>query len=218
MPTSRQDDVQVDTTLAESEAASGNSIKPQDNDEEQSAQPLSKKAQKRAAKAALFAERKLERRAREKAAKKEKKRELAQKRAAGELAEDEEDAQRKKKRLKGEQNTEPFGARIVVDLGFDEMMTEKVCGQYFLGVSLLIVPLCCSGDRLLNFSAGIHLQCKPESNTPFHIRDIHFTQWSNAHAARRAERCRISTLGAYGMVGGGIRTLVGRQHRAGGRY
>ena len=98
---------------------------PQNDEQELSSQPLSKKAQKRAAKAALFAERKLERRAREKAAKKEKKRELAQKRAAGELDEVE-DALRRKKRAKGEQNTEPFGARVVVDLGFDEMMTDKV--------------------------------------------------------------------------------------------
>ncbi|RPD67375.1 hypothetical protein L226DRAFT_529722 [Lentinus tigrinus ALCF2SS1-7] len=87
-------------------------------------QPLSKKAQKKLAKAAYIAERKKERRAAEKERKKEKKRALAEKRAAGEL--DEEEAARDKKRQKTEQGPRtPFNARVVVDLGFDDKMSEN---------------------------------------------------------------------------------------------
>ncbi|RDB20091.1 tRNA (guanine(9)-N1)-methyltransferase [Hypsizygus marmoreus] len=91
-------------------------------------QTLSKKAMKRAAKAELYAVKKLERRAKEKEAKKEKKRLIAEKRAAGELDEDEEEKNRPKKRPRIE-----FGGKVVVDLGFDEMMNEKeiisLCSQ-----------------------------------------------------------------------------------------
>ncbi|KAI0711047.1 guanine-1-methyltransferase-domain-containing protein [Cerioporus squamosus] len=76
------------------------------------------------AKAAYIAERKKERRAAEKERKKEKKRALAEKRAAGEL--DEEEAARDRKRQKTEQGPRtPFNARIVIDLGFDDKMTEN---------------------------------------------------------------------------------------------
>lgn len=87
-------------------------------------QPLSKKAQKKLARAARTAELKLERRAAEKERKKEKKRLLAQKRAAGELDAQDVQAARKKRRT-GEGPRTAFGARVVVDLGFDDMMTEN---------------------------------------------------------------------------------------------
>jgi tRNA (guanine9-N1)-methyltransferase len=94
--------------------------------------PLSKNAQKKAAKTARFAAQKLERRAKEKEAKKAKKRIKAQKRAAGELEEDEvheeEEKMRMMKRAKTGAGQKPFGARVCVDLGFDEMMTDKVGG------------------------------------------------------------------------------------------
>ncbi|KAI0004974.1 guanine-1-methyltransferase-domain-containing protein [Russula compacta] len=91
---------------------------------------LSKKAQKRALKMARLEERKMERRAREKAARKEKKRKRAEKIAAGEqLSEDE----RTEKRAKMNQAKEPFAARVVVDLGFDDKMSDKeitsLCSQ-----------------------------------------------------------------------------------------
>jgi tRNA (guanine9-N1)-methyltransferase len=93
--------------------------------------PLSKNAQKKAAKAARFAAQKLERRAKEKEAKKANKRIKAQKRAAGELEEDEvleeEEKKRMMKRAKTGAGQQPFGARVCIDLGFDEMMTDKVC-------------------------------------------------------------------------------------------
>ncbi|KAH9927300.1 guanine-1-methyltransferase-domain-containing protein [Fomitopsis serialis] len=88
------------------------------------AQPLSKNAQKRLAKAAHLAEQKKERRAAEKERRKEKKRILAEKRAAGELDEDE-DARARKKRRMGAGPKRPFKARVVVDLGFDDKMTDN---------------------------------------------------------------------------------------------
>ncbi|KDQ64132.1 hypothetical protein JAAARDRAFT_118062 [Jaapia argillacea MUCL 33604] len=97
----------------------------------------SKSALKKQAKAARLNALKLERRAREKEAKKEKKRVRAEKRAAGDLDSDEERREEEKRRLKKKQKKgnvgEPFGARVVVDLGFDELMSEKevasLCSQ-----------------------------------------------------------------------------------------
>ncbi|TFK25920.1 hypothetical protein FA15DRAFT_549526, partial [Coprinopsis marcescibilis] len=84
-------------------------------------QPLSKNALKRIAKEERWQAVKLERRAREKEAKKAKKRLVAEKRAAGEL-DDDEDEQKKRdvKRRKVQ-----FGGRVVVDLGFDNLMNAK---------------------------------------------------------------------------------------------
>ncbi|KAL7282698.1 hypothetical protein ACG7TL_004172 [Trametes sanguinea] len=90
------------------------------------AQPLSKKAQKKLAKAAYIAERKKERRAAEKERRKEKKRLLAEKLAAGELDPEEEAELQKRKRQRTDKGPRTFfNARVVVDLGFDEMMTEN---------------------------------------------------------------------------------------------
>ena len=101
------------------------SVKDSEPVESEPAQPLSKKAQKRLAKAALFQEKKLEKRRREKAAKKEKKRERRERAEAGEL--DEEDQEHMRKRQKLNDPKDPFSARIVVDLGFDDKMNDKVC-------------------------------------------------------------------------------------------
>ncbi|EIN10945.1 hypothetical protein PUNSTDRAFT_51512 [Punctularia strigosozonata HHB-11173 SS5] len=92
-----------------------------------SSAPLSKNAQKKAAKAQRLAEIKVKKRQLEKEKRKEKKRIREEKRAAGELDEselkEEEERARKKARLFGPK--QPFGARVVVDLGFDDKMTEK---------------------------------------------------------------------------------------------
>ena len=84
--------------------------------------PMSKNAIKKAAKAERLAALKLERRAREKQAKKEKKRIRTEKQAAGELDDvEEEEIKRPMKRPKLQ-----FGGTVVVDLGFDSMMNDKV--------------------------------------------------------------------------------------------
>ena len=84
---------------------------------------LSKKAQKRALKMARLEERKIERRAKEKAAKKEKKRQRAERIAAGEQPSEDE---RSQKRPKTNCIKKPFAARVVLDLGFDDKMSDKV--------------------------------------------------------------------------------------------
>lgn len=84
-------------------------------------EPLSKKAQKKATKAARHAEQKAERRAREKERKKLK-------RAVAQPEPHNEDgAVPQSKRAKLDPSSQiRFGARLVVDLGFDDKMTEKV--------------------------------------------------------------------------------------------
>lgn len=89
---------------------------------------LSKSAQKKAAKAERYAVLKLERRAREKVAKKEKQRVKAEKRAAGELDGEDEDEQNRRKKKARVGGSCQFRGRVVVDLGFDEMMNDKVSG------------------------------------------------------------------------------------------
>lgn len=98
-------------------------------------QGLSKKAQKRAAKAARLHELKLERRAREKEAKKRKCRERAKAIANANGALDQSNSGRKRRTNGGE--TEIFNARVVVDLGFDELMLHKVGVSFFSIVSLM---------------------------------------------------------------------------------
>ncbi|KAI5893630.1 uncharacterized protein SCHCODRAFT_02622319 [Schizophyllum commune H4-8] len=90
---------------------------------EGSAPAMSKSAMKKLAKAERIAAQKLERRAREKEMRKEKKRALAQKRAAGELDENEEEKLRAPKRPRMSRE-KPF-CQLVVDLGFDEKMSDN---------------------------------------------------------------------------------------------
>jgi tRNA (guanine9-N1)-methyltransferase len=75
----------------------------------------------------------MERRVKERAARKEKKRKRAERIAAGEqLSEDE----RIQKRAKTSQEKEPFAARVVLDLGFDDKMSDKVrCASTFYNTS-----------------------------------------------------------------------------------
>lgn len=89
-----------------------------------SSAPMSKNARKRAAKAEYYASIKGERREARNQAKKEKRKERQLKRAAGEMDEVDEEREKKKARMTAPKT--PFNARVVVDLAFDEKMTEKV--------------------------------------------------------------------------------------------
>lgn len=89
--------------------------------DETKVEPISKKAQKKAAKAVRYAEQKAERRAREKQRKKLK-------RAAAQLEPHDEDGavpQSKRVKLDPDPQTK-FDAVLVIDLGFDDKMSEKV--------------------------------------------------------------------------------------------
>ena len=128
-------------------------------------QPLSKKALKRAAKAAFLQEKKLERRQREKAAKKEKKRERRERTARGELdpgGERDTNGEPARKKMKRGDETrrkkDPFKARVVVDLGFDSYMIDKVriyvallCGFAIIYVSVY------SGNHLTKLATRVLL-------------------------------------------------------------
>ncbi|CAE6527369.1 unnamed protein product [Rhizoctonia solani] len=94
----------------------------------ESTSTLSKTAQKRLAKAEHFAQIKLERRAREKEQKAAKRKEREERAAAGEDP-GPSDAKKRKVSREGQGPVRPFNARIVVDLGFDEKMTEKEVGS-----------------------------------------------------------------------------------------
>ncbi|CAE6455859.1 unnamed protein product [Rhizoctonia solani] len=89
---------------------------------------LSKSAQKRLAKAERFAQLKLERRAREKEQKAAKRKEREEQIAAG-LEPGPSDAKKRRVSREGQGPVCPFNARIVIDLGFDEKMTEKEVGS-----------------------------------------------------------------------------------------
>ncbi|CAE6425621.1 unnamed protein product [Rhizoctonia solani] len=88
----------------------------------------SKSAQKKLAKAERFAQLKLQRRAREKEQKAAKRKEREELLAAGQ---DPGPSDAKKRRIsrEGQGPVRPFNARIVIDLGFDEKMTDKEIGS-----------------------------------------------------------------------------------------
>ncbi|KAF8742918.1 tRNA (Guanine-1)-methyltransferase, partial [Rhizoctonia solani] len=94
----------------------------------ESASTLSKSAQKKLAKAERFAQLKLERRAREKEQKVAKRKEREERLAAGEEP-GPSDAKKRKVSREGQGPVRPFNARIVIDLGFDEKMSEKEVGS-----------------------------------------------------------------------------------------
>ncbi|KAB5595542.1 hypothetical protein CTheo_1003 [Ceratobasidium theobromae] len=90
--------------------------------------PLSKSAQKRLARSERFVQLKLERRAREKAQKAAKRKEREERAAAGKDV-GPSDAKKRRVSREGQGPLCPFDVRIVIDLGFDEKMTEKEIGS-----------------------------------------------------------------------------------------
>jgi hypothetical protein len=94
---------------------------------------LSKNAQKRLLKAERRAETKSLRRAREKELKKQKKRARAEQQA--------DDGPPEKKSRTEKRTIKPFNARVVIDLGFDELMSAKVhIGASSYGILATIIP------------------------------------------------------------------------------
>ena len=121
--------------------------------EETTVEPLSKKARKKAAKATRFAEQKAERRAREKERKKLK-------RATAQPEPHDEDVavpQPKRARVDLSPQTR-FGARLVIDLGFDDKMTEKVPNMCCRPVA--VFSRSHTGSDILVLPTRVHLQCK----------------------------------------------------------
>lgn len=148
-------DSNSESTVVTADPAADTPIAPEQPTSEPASQPLSKKAQKRAAKAAYLAEQKKERRAAEKERKKEKKRVLAERRAAGELDEEEE-ARLRKKRRTGDGPKRPFKARVVVDLGFDDQMTENV-SAWPEHMYRVCKSNCYTGGEVAHVAARLHL-------------------------------------------------------------
>lgn len=158
----------------------------------EAAPPLSKKAQKKLAKAAWLAERKKERRAVEKERRKEKKRAFAEKRAAGEL--DPEDEERERKRLKVDKGPRtPFAARVVVDLGFDEKMTENVSTIACSGV--VVLTLGGAGGQVALIAARVYVQREQEGTASILLASVHFVKWTDAHAYGRYKSFGVQEMG-----------------------
>jgi tRNA (guanine9-N1)-methyltransferase len=105
-------------------------ISPEPLVEPEPAPTLSKSAQKKLAKAERFAQLKSERRAREKEQKAVKRKEREERLAAGEDP-GPSDAKKRRVSREGQGPVRPFNARIVIDLSFDEKMTEKVNVVFF---------------------------------------------------------------------------------------
>lgn len=120
------------------------------NQEKQDQQPLilSKKAEKKLLKAERFAASKVERRARQKIIKKEKQKERR-------IRSEAEDGNNIQPPCKRQRLLQPFGARVVVDLGFDDKMSDKVC--YIVMFMHFIDIKFYSGDRLVVFSTRLHI-------------------------------------------------------------
>lgn len=133
---------------------------------------LSKNARKKAARAERLAAYKIERRAREKEAKKEKKRIRAEKRAAGEADSDIDERTSKKQKL---QQCPPFGGRVVVDLGFDNMMSEKVVFPCCDFPPLLMNK---AGNHILGIPIGVYIQHESKCGLSIFF-DLYVSQWPN---------------------------------------
>jgi hypothetical protein len=140
----------------------------------ESVPPLSKNARKKLLKAERFAASKAERRARDK----EKKKERAEKRRAGDPDALEDAEERRAKRRKVEVTKHapkiPFKARIVVDLAFDDKMTEKVKLCAPVRVAFVLLSLTCiTGSCVAVLTTRVHLQFEPQVPHTFPQSGLH---------------------------------------------
>ena len=148
---------------------------------------------------------------------KEKKRALAQKRAAGELDENEEEKLRAPKRPRMSKE-EPF-CQLVVDLGFDEKMSDNVSGwlfehttsTFFLPQSIdqaeyspaspppppaplhphALTPLTLTlGSKIPRLTTRVHLLRQPTRANAVQA-PLHGPRRAHARAAGVAERCEL---------------------------
>jgi hypothetical protein len=198
---------------------SESSLQVQAHNDPASPAPLSKNAIKKAKKAERHAALKLERRVREKEKKKEKKLLKAHAREMHETdthSEEEDGVDREGQRrgekrarlevdrgavkLKGKEKPVVFGARVIVDLGFDEFMNENVCPTWPSAKQRPINP---AGDKISGFSTSIHIQCKPTNIFPV-LSTVHFPQWAHISATERCRRRSIQTMDEYRVVGGWV--------------
>lgn len=145
---------------------------------------LSKNALKRARKAAFLQGKKLERRAREKEARKERKRKRAERVAAGEEISDDERLQKIARSADGPKK--PFSARVVVDLGFDDKMSEKV-RSYNLVLHCDVLYGEVIGNKLARLSARIHIQCQPTLIYSIWHFAIYILEWKNKRTSGQPE-------------------------------
>ena len=177
-------------------------------------QPLSKNAQKRLAKTAYLAEKKKERRLAEKERKKEKKRALAEQRAAGEAEGDEEaerERARKRQKTAPQGPRTPFAARVVVDLGFDDMMTENV-GPPCVCARVQVWEADYGGGRARTHAGGqvahvatrVHVQREPQGGIPVCVAAVHVDERADEGAYGEPQQRRVYAVGRCGVVGGRI--------------
>ncbi|KAL4076286.1 guanine-1-methyltransferase-domain-containing protein [Scleroderma citrinum] len=143
--------------------------------EEQATHPqgLSKKAQKRAAKAVRLHELKLERRAREKETRKRKRRERAQAIANGEC---DANIACKRRRINNEgDESATFKARIIVDLGFDELMTDKVSPSLATHVFPHVVMVMAASQEINSLTSQLAYTYSANRRAPYPFSSLLFT-------------------------------------------
>jgi tRNA (guanine9-N1)-methyltransferase len=157
--------------------------------------PLSKNARKRLLKAERYAASKAERRARDK----EKKRERAEKRRAGDADALEDAERRRAKRHKTEDAAKLgpkciFQARVVIDLAFDDLMSEKVRSSRsftIIAVELRLIDTVTRTQEVVSLCSQLAYtySSNRKSRTPF--KSLLYTSLNGKTLAR------LNTLGAH---------------------
>jgi hypothetical protein len=116
-----------------------------------------------------------------------RKKKKAEKRAAGED-------------LKQKPMKPPFGGRVVVDLGFDEKLTDKVCA--YSGRDLYSRGI---GDQFALQPACGNIRGEPESWEAL-LAAVHFAHWKNTGTSVPGPS--VQAVEKHGVVGRGLRTAL----------